>query len=35
MYAPGPVFPQIEPIKGQKSAPYLPIENNNNKNNMK
>ena len=29
------VFPQNEPVNGQKSAPYLPTENKNNKNNIK
>ena len=33
--SPCPILPQNEAVNDQKSAPYLPIENNNNKNNIK
>ena len=32
--APCPILPQNEPVNDQKSAPDLPIENNNNKNDL-
>ena len=34
-HPPCPIFQQNEPVNEQKSAPYLLIENNTNKNNIK